>query len=155
MNDNREPDGCLSTSVAICIALEQLGYTPKLCIGKYWVGGHDFYHAWTELEGKVIDIAIYGNTHFSSLWQDEKVNPQINKSYDETDIKYEPFTFDDDFKSSMIAQMMGRSFYFYCDHAPRRNAMWNLIMFYLDTSSNSVLLDIKEIAQKHVIGDDI
>ena len=153
MNDAEEPDGCLSISVSLCIALEQLGYSPKLCIGKFWVGEHDFYHAWTELDGKIIDVAIFGNSSFSPYWMDGVIKPQVNKGYDETHVKYEPFAFDEDFKDAMISQMMGRSFYYYCDNAPRRNAIWNLIMYYLDTSSMVVLQSVKDIARKHTIGE--
>lgn len=153
MYDSREPDGCLSTSVSLCIALEYLGYAPKLCIGKYWVEGHDFYHAWTELDGKIIDISIYGNTCFSQYWPYGIVLPQINKSYSETDVKYEPFAFDEDFKRAQIAQAIGRSFFTYCDMAPKHNAIWNLILYYLNTTSLSALQAVKEIAKKHVIGE--
>lgn len=153
MDGTKEPDGCLSISVSLCIALEQLGYSPLLCVGKFWVNGHDFYHAWVQLNGRVIDIAIYGNTAFSPYWRDGIVKPQVNKEYAETDVKYEPFAFDDDFKDAMIAQMMGRSFYYYCDHAPKRNAIWNLIMYYLDTTSTAVLASVKDISKKHTIGE--
>ena len=153
MNDAREPNGCLTTSVSLCIALEYLGYSPRLCIGKFWVNEHDFYHAWTELNGRVIDISIYGNTAFTLMRIDGIVKPQVNRGYSETDIQYEPFVFDDDFQNAMISQMMGRSFYYYCDSAPRRNAIWNLLLSYLDTSSSATLAAIKEIAKKHIIGE--
>ena len=66
--------------------------------------------------------------------------------------KKQCFVFDEDFKNAMISQMMGRSFYYYCDNAPRRNAIWNLIMYYLDASSMVVLQSVKDIARKHTIG---
>ena len=153
MSDAKEPDGCLSISVSLCVALEQLGYSPMLCIGKFWYGEHDYYHAWTELDGKIIDVAIYGNSSFSPYWKDGVIKPQVNKSYDETDVKYEPFVFDEDFKNALISQMMGRTYYYYCDNAPRHNAIWNLIMYYLDTSSMDVLQSVKDIARKHTIGE--
>lgn len=153
MNDVKEPDGCLSISVSLCIALEYLGYSPELCIGKFWVKGHDYYHAWTELDKRVIDVAIYGNTSFSPYWRDGIVAPQINRYYLETDIKYDPFVFDEDFKDALISKMMGKTFYYYCDNAPKRNAIWNMIMYYLDTSSLNVLKAIKDIAQLHTIGE--
>ena len=153
MNETKEPDGCLSTSVTICIAMEYLGYSPNLCIGKFVLNGHDFYHAWTELDGKVIDVAIFGNSSFSPYWRDEVIIPQVNRKYLETDVKYEPFVFDEDFKDAQISKMMGQSFYFYCDNAPKRNAIWNLILYYLDTTTSDVLNAVKEIAKKHMIGE--
>lgn len=153
MNDMGDSSGCLCISVSLCIALEHLGYDPTLCVGKVRVGEHDMYHAWTELDGKVIDVAIFGNSSFSPLWLDEVVKPQVYRDYGETDVRYEPFAFDEDFKYAMISAAMGRSFFFYCDSVPTPNAIWNLIMYYLNSSSPSVLASIKEIAKKHIIGE--
>ena len=153
MNDYEEPDECLSISISLCLAIEYLGYNPRLCIGKFWVDNHDFYHAWSELEGRVIDIAIYGNSAFSVMWQDEIIEPQVNIDYANTDVKYEPFVFDEDFPFSQISMMMGKTFFYYCNSAPKRNAIWNLILSYLDTSSAQVLSCIKEQSQKHIIGE--
>ena len=153
MNDNKDCNGCLTISISLCIALEYLGYSPKLCIGKFWVGRHDFYHAWIELDKKVIDIAIYGNSSFSPYWIDDVIMPQINKAYNETDVKYEPFTFDGEFQNAAISQAIGWSFYFYCENAPWPNAVWDIIMYYLGSSSIAVLKSIKDIAKKHLIGE--
>ncbi len=153
MNDFRDHNGCLSTSIVIFLALEYLGYNPKLCIGKFWVNDHDFYHAWVELNGKIIDVAIYGNTAYSPYWMDGVIEPQVNRSYEDADVKYEPFVFDDDFKDALISQMMGHSFYNYCESAPKRNAMWNLILHCLDTSSPEILSKIKELSRNHIIGE--
>ena len=151
--DAREPDGCLSTSISLCLALEFLGYSPKLIIGKFLVNGHDFYHAWTEFNGNVIDVAIYGNSAFSPYWKDGVISPQVNKEYTETDVKYAPFTFDDDFQYAQISKVKGDSFFNYCNNAPKHNAIWNLILYYLDSSSFSALEAIKEIAKTHIIGE--
>ena len=153
MNDCQDHCGCLTTSVSICLALEYLKYSPKLCIGKFWVNGHDFYHAWVELNEKIIDVAIYGNTAYSPSWRDGIIEPQVNRGYDDADITYEPFTFDDDFKDADISKMMGKSFFYYCDHSPRHNAIWNLILYYLDTSSPTTLSSIKELSRNHIIGE--
>ena len=153
MNDCQDHCGCLTISVSICLALEYLKFSPKLCIGKFWVNGHDFYHAWVELNEKIIDVAIYGNTAYSPFWQDGIVKPQINVSYDDADITYEPFTFDDDFKDADISEMVGKSFFYYCDHAPKHNAIWNLILYFLDTSSTTTLSSIKELSRNHIIGE--
>ncbi len=153
LNDAKEPDGCLSTSVALCLALEYLGYASKLIIGKFWVNDHDFYHAWTELDGRIIDVAIYGNSVFSRFWLDGIIAPQVNKTYAETDVKYEPFAFDEDFQNSLISRAKGISFYSYCDNAPKKNAMWNLVLYYLDSASFSALSKIKEISKAHIIGE--
>ena len=154
LNDARDSQGCLTSSVVLCIALEYLGYLPKLCLGKFWAFGHDYYHAWTEIDGKVIDIAIYGNTSFSQYWRDGIIMPQVNKAYDETDVKYEPFIFDEGYEETWIGAVMGWSFYDYCEKAPKRNVVWNMILHCLETSSLIALQRIKEISRSHVIGDN-
>ncbi len=62
----KEPDGCLSTTVELFIALKYLGYKPRICYGLVVPpSDYEFYHAWLELDGKIVDIAIYGNAKFS------------------------------------------------------------------------------------------
>ena len=57
--DNKEPDGCFSNSVALHVVLRSLGYDPKLCYGLCCSPcGQDFYHAWLELDGNVLDLCI-------------------------------------------------------------------------------------------------
>ena len=68
--------------------------------------------------------------------------------------KNTPFVYDDDFKEAMISVMMGKSFFYYCDNAPKRNAIWNRILYYLDTSSLSALNKVKEISKGHIIGEE-
>jgi hypothetical protein len=60
--DNQEDDGCLSDSVALLVVIRSLGYDVKLCYGLCTSpGGLDFYHAWLEMDGRILDMAIYGN----------------------------------------------------------------------------------------------
>lgn len=55
--DNREPDGCFSNSVALHVVLRSLGYNPTLCYGLCTSPkGQEFYHAWIELDGVVLDL---------------------------------------------------------------------------------------------------
>ena len=49
---------CHASSSALYVALCELGYKPKLCIGEMM--GQDLYfdHSWIELDGKIFDMAI-------------------------------------------------------------------------------------------------
>ena len=43
---------------ALYVALSELGYSPKLCIGEMLGQGLYFDHSWIELDGQILDIAI-------------------------------------------------------------------------------------------------
>lgn len=49
---------CHSSCSALYVALSELGYAPKLCIGEMMGQGLYFDHSWIDLDGKIIDIAI-------------------------------------------------------------------------------------------------
>lgn len=48
-------EGCVSPDY---VALSELGYSPKLCIGEMLGQGLYFDHSWIELDGQILDIAI-------------------------------------------------------------------------------------------------
>lgn len=49
---------CHASCSALYVALSELGYSPKLCIGEMMGQGLYFDHSWIELNGKIIDMAI-------------------------------------------------------------------------------------------------
>ncbi len=49
---------CHASCSALYVALSELGYSPKLCIGEMIGQGLYFDHSWIELDGKIIDMAI-------------------------------------------------------------------------------------------------
>ena len=49
---------CHASCSALYVALSELGYSPKLCIGEMLGRGLYFDHSWIEMEGQVIDLAI-------------------------------------------------------------------------------------------------
>ena len=49
---------CHASSSALYVALSELGYSPKLCIGEMLGQGLYFDHSWIELNGQILDIAI-------------------------------------------------------------------------------------------------
>ncbi len=49
---------CHASCSALYVALSELEYSPKLCIGEMMGQGLYFDHSWIELDGKIIDMAI-------------------------------------------------------------------------------------------------
>ena len=137
--NNQEPDGCMSNSVALHIILRSFGYDPKLCYGLCITpAGNEMYHAWLELDGKVLDLAIYGNSHFSRFWHEDPVGPVVFEKYTDTAVKYGDHIFDDDWDECMISKIVGMgSVSGYVSRAPHvnhpsGNGMWKVIFSILD-----------------------
>ena len=137
--NNEEPDGCLSKSIALHVILRYYGYDPKICYGLCVTpAGHEFYHAWLELDSTVLDLAIYGNSHFSSYWLEAPIGPVVFEDYNSTLVKYGDHKFDDDWESCMIAQVvrMGSVANYIANaprvHHPSGNGMWKVIFSILD-----------------------
>lgn len=157
MYEGQEPDGCISNSAVNCLALAYLGLSPTLRLGQVEIDGRPFYHAWTELDRKVIDLSIYGNTHFPPFGDIlPSVVPQVNRSYGNTDISYFPDKFDDDFDSWDGHITLGMKMADYLDHAPKRNALWNMALYCLDMSPTADnMRRLKDTASKYIIGGHI
>ena len=132
-------NGCFSTSVALHVILRSFGYDPKLCYGLcVSPSGKGMYHAWLELDGKVLDLAIYGNSHFSPYWIDEPLGPVVFEDYSDTMMHYGNHEFDEDWNGSMISKAveMG-SIAKYITNAPHvnhpsGNGIWKMIFTILD-----------------------
>ena len=105
MYSNQDHNGCFSTSVALHVIHRSFGYDPKLCYGLcVSPSGKGMYHAWLELDGKVLDLAIYGNSHFSPYWIDEPLGPVVFEDYNDTMMHYGNHEFDEDWNGSMISK---------------------------------------------------
>ena len=136
---NEEPNGCMSSSVALHVILRSLGYEPKLCYGLCVTPlGNEIYHAWLELNGEALDIAIYGNSHFSPFWNDAQLLPVVFENYNNTAIRYRDHVFDEDWKNCMISQAVNMgsiaNYIAKAPHAqhPSGNGIWKLIFSILD-----------------------
>ncbi len=159
---NREPDGCLSTSTALHVILQSFGYAPKLCYGLCLCpNGHEIYHAWLELDEKIIDTSIYGNSRFSPLWMGYPLSAVILEPYSSTELQYRDHTFDKDWKNSLISMIvkMG-SIKNYIINAPSvpptGNGMWNLIFAFLNekySKERQIFLE-KYISTERLAGPD-
>ena len=52
--------GCHALSSALYVALCKLGFSPELCVGECQVPGMlPFDHSWVNLDGRIIDLAVY------------------------------------------------------------------------------------------------
>ena len=139
MYSNQDHNGCFSTSVALHVIRRSFGYDPKLCYGLcVSPSGKGMYHAWLELDGKVLDLAIYGNSHFSPYWIDEPLGPVVFEDYNDTMMHYGNHEFDEDWNGSMISKAveMG-SIAKYITNAPHvnhpsGNGIWKMIFTILD-----------------------
>lgn len=132
----KEPDGCLSTTVELFIALKYLGYKPRICYGLVVPpSDYEFYHAWLELDGKIVDIAIYGNAKFSPYSTFDVRFPIVMGSYEanEQGMVYHPFTFDEDWHDALISKVQGMSVIEYCDKSPKQ-ILWTFVCELLDMS---------------------
>lgn len=135
--NTKQSDGCVSNSVALYVCLKNLGYDPHICFGLCTTKkGFEFYHMWLELECKVIDIAIYGNAKFSFLINGELSEiqmPIILETYNEANINYGKFLFDDDWKGDALYTLEKMSLKEYIENAPN-NDMKKLFCRYMDIS---------------------
>lgn len=148
-----EPDGCLSTTVELFIALKYLGYKPRICYGLVVPpSGYEFYHAWLELDGKIVDIAIYGNAKFSPYSTFDVRFPIVMVSYEanEQGLEYRPFTFDEDWHGALISKVQGMSVVEYCDKSPKR-ILWTFVCDLLDMSPLKANVD----ALRDAVKDDV
>jgi hypothetical protein len=91
-----------------------------------------FYHMWLEINGTVIDLAIYGNVNYNPplTWSFKLGNPYIG-SYDKAFLKYGKFVFDEDWKRDRISKVEGWTVQEYMDRAPY-NSMWKITCKLLD-----------------------
>lgn len=98
-------DDCLSTTVALFSLCRMNGIDAKICYGLCETDrGREFYHAWLEIEGKIIDLAIYGNLHFSPFHLEASCSdPVVMESYDYKPIHYGKFEFDGDWGGAAIS----------------------------------------------------
>lgn len=140
IEENKEPDGCLSNTTALYICAKSCGYNPIICYGLCNLDGRDFYHAWLEINGIIIDLSIYGNVNYShySMWNYKIDTPYIGK-YDNSKILYGKFKFDQDWSKSSIGQIAGKTLIQYMNGSPRYR-MWKLVCKFMDKTLTKDLL---------------
>ena len=151
----KESDGCLSNSIILYICAKEYDYKPKLCYGLCSYENHQFYHAWLEINDIIIDLSIYGNVNYNPYFtfQNKLDTPYIGV-YENNDIYYGRFEFDEDWSSSLISKMEGVTFINYMDGLPQ-NKMWKLLCRILDTTLSKDLVNhFKSLIKNNIIKRD-
>lgn len=140
LKKNKEPNGCLSNTAALYICAKSFGYNPIICYGLCNLDGRDFYHAWLEINGIIIDLSIYGNINYSpySMWNYTIDTPFIGE-YSDSNISYGRFKFDQDWSKSLIGQIAGKTLIQYMNGAPQYR-MWKLVCKFMDKTLTKDLL---------------
>ena len=61
-DQRKENQGCVIDSVVASLIFAKFGIKSELHLGEMCADGiHDGYHCWLTVDGKIIDIGIYGN----------------------------------------------------------------------------------------------
>lgn len=136
LDNNNMYAAALSSCVAMIIALERKGISAQLILGTVEIDNIRFFHAWIELDRRIIDIDIYFDTSRNPTLTDKTsvVRPQINKEYQDADIKYYAFQFDDIWKMADMKQAVDKSFTSYCNDCEDPAAIWCDIAYILNES---------------------
>lgn len=109
----------LSTSITLFLAMKYLGYNPLLILGTVRFQGVSFPHAWLDLYGNIVDIAIAEDTKYHPVLS-EKVKPvkvQCCRSYDEAELDYFDFQFSDMWPMHGMKQVVGKTLAEYINSA--------------------------------------
>lgn len=137
--DFEESDGSLSNSVALYVLLKYFGYNPELCYGLCITSkGYEVYHAWIELDSKVLDLSVYGLSRWCPYDIEEPTNPVVFEKYEDTKMKYGKWVFDEDWEECEISKTVKKgSFLKYFNDAPhvslpKGEGMWLLLFVLLD-----------------------
>lgn len=133
---------CHSISSVIYIALAELGYAPDLLIGEVLSNnGTPFDHSWVELDGKVIDLAVWKNMQGNRICNPIVMNIDVitgkphNLSYGIRFLGLDA--------QASIAQSLSLSEYM--DSYPNdRNKLWNLVSLFLNRD-----IDIDTLREKY------
>lgn len=125
MQSNKECGTCLTISVQLVVIAKYYGYNAQLVYGLCKYDGHDFYHAWIEINGKIIDIAIYGNVNWSGIGC--KIDlPVVYCDYDTTDVYYGKFEFDETWFDSDLYEAEGWTIEKYLNNS-KHQFLWYLL----------------------------
>lgn len=133
---------CHSISCVIYIALTELGYVPELLIGEVLSNdGIPFDHSWVELDGKVIDLAVWKNMQGNRICNPIVMDMDVitgkphNLSYG---IHYLGLDAQASFAQSLsLAEYMS-------SYPNDRDKLWNLVSLFLNRD-----VDIEALREKY------
>ena len=147
----------LSTGVTLFLAAKLCGLAPKLILGTITHDKVSYTTAWVEIDKKVFDLAVYGDTKYNPYIVDKQspVLPQVNLSYLETDPVYYPRQFAQSYykDGSGIKKVVGKTFFQYAEENPYFDLFRDVcyILGLSETPEN--LKAIEKIAKSHIIED--
>lgn len=149
---HKEGDGCMSNTSALFLIARKCGYDPEFCYGLCNLDDKEFYHAWLEINGMIIDPSIYGSIRYGSGFENYDTDiPVIEKTDADLLITYRKYEFDDDWKEleklgicTLCGFIDGKTLEEYMDGLPL-NGMWKLTCIYLDAvPTKAVVEDLRK-----------
>ncbi len=146
LDENKEHNGCMSNTAAMFLIARKCGYDPEFCYGICQIENKEFYHAWLEIDGIIIDPSIYGNINFGVGFEDYQTSYPFIGTLEESDILYQKYKFDDDWKemeklgvNTLCGFIDGKTLEQYMDGLPG-NMMWKLTCRYMDMTPSKELV---------------
>ena len=136
MVDYKIEGGCLLMSVVTSLALDYAGIENNLIVGLSISQNNRifFHHVWVEINKKILDIAIYGNSYFNEKWIENVVEPQVFVSRSEADISYVPNSIlKNRWSSDPLSQAIGMTYYDYLNMAKE----WTLVSYITNVQKDS------------------
>lgn len=156
LSERRCYASCLSTSVILYLAFRYLGLEPKIILGKLLVQGFGFQHVWVELNDKIYDLAIHFDTKYHPVFIENEFKeekPVVNANYNDLNLKYLKWTFDDTWVMTNLYKMVGKTLEEYIDEAPVDD-LFRDACYILDISETKDNLDkLREISKEVKISD--
>ena len=144
----KETSGYLSNTVALYVCLKSIGIDSKIRYGLSATEcGQTFYNVWLEIDGKIIDLSIYGLLKFGETELKSRIDtPIIMGEYGKSVIQYSCYDFGDDYEKIPLYDVVERkTIYEYINSAPS-DGMRNLIC-------NTAGLIPSKIAVQRIMGD--
>lgn len=141
----KESDGSLSNTVALYICAKEHGYKPQICYGLCVCNGSEFYHAWLEVDGVIIDLSIFGLLNWNPFNFTNRVYlPYIGVDHEfdlnGNQIILQKYVFDKNWRYSQISDIEKGTLERHMDGGPY-NGMWVLTATILGEFCNASLID--------------
>lgn len=112
---NREAQGCVIDSVVAALIFKNFNIETVLHLGEVCADGEqDALHCWLTVDGKILDIGIYGNSNYNPYYHGEQLKYPIVLE-DAKNIKYKDGSTDVD---TWITKLSEKPIYDYVLHCP-------------------------------------
>lgn len=151
-------DACVYATVMLYVIFKYYRIDSTIVYG---IAGYEskeydykFYHVWLEVNGKIVDLAIFGNINYSPRMLYMQLDkPIVNETYasaKEKNIIYKRYETDKNWKNCKIAVADNETIRQYCDNAPQN--FWQHICSYLGIGGTPKNVNkLKELVGEEVI----